>query len=119
MSTEAMAVLMVGVGLLALLVLGLSLSRNRGGDRRILATGMQGRATVLSVQETKPRGSAHPEARVRLDVIPRNGAHFEVLLQIPFSKRHAQALRPGQVVPVRFDPANRTRTVIVPAEGVG
>lgn len=118
MSAEAIVVLAAGLGLLALLLSRLSLFRGRG-DSRILATGMPGRATVLSVQETKPRGSVHPEALIRLDVAPREGAHFEVLLQIPFTRRHAQALRPGQVVPVRFDPANRTRTVIVPAEGVG
>ncbi|MDR3504709.1 MAG: hypothetical protein P4L52_00520 [Acidocella sp.] len=118
MSNEVIVILAVGVGLLALLLIWRSLFRRRG-DRRILATGMPGRATVLSVQETKPRGGAHPEALVRLDVAPRNGAHFEVLLQIPFTQRHAKALKPGQVVPVRFDPANRARTVIVPAEGVG
>lgn len=118
MPTEAITVLAVGGGLLVLLLIGGGYFR-RESDRRLLASGMPGRAVVLSVQETKPRGSAHPEALVRLDVAPRDGAHFEVLLQIPFSKRHARALQPGQVVPVRFDPANRTRTVIVPAEGVG
>ncbi len=118
MSNEVIVVLAIGVGLLILLVGGGGYFR-RGGDRQILASGIPGRAVVLSVQETKPRGSVHPEALVRLDVAPRDGAHFEVLLQIPFSKRHARALQPGQVVPVRFDPANRTRTVIVPAEGVG
>jgi hypothetical protein len=118
MSTEVIVILTVGVGLLALLLILGAMFRRRG-DRRVLATGMPGQAVVLSVQETKPRGSVHPEALVRLDVAPREGAHFEVLLQIPFTQRHARALKPGQVVPVRFDPANRTRTVIVPAEGVG
>ncbi|MBB5374315.1 hypothetical protein [Acidocella aromatica] len=112
MSTEAVAVLAVGVGLLALLLIWGSLFR-RPGDGQILATGMPGRATVLSVQETKPRGGVGPEALVRLDVAPREGAHFEVLLQIPFTQRHARALKPGQVVPVRFDVLPWNVTVFV------
>lgn len=117
MSTEAIVVMVAGAALLlAVVLLGRSLLKGRG-DRQILANGVPGRAIVLSVQDTQTRTNTHPVALVRLDVAPRDGAHFEVLLHVPITRRNALSLRPGQAVPVRFDPDNRARTVIVPAEG--
>ncbi len=117
MSTEAIVIVVVGVVLsVAILLQGLSLLKGRG-DRYILAKGEPARAIVLSMQDAKVSINGHPAALVRLDVAPQDGAHFEVLVQTPVTRHNALKLQPGQVVPVRFDPANRTRTVIVPAEG--
>lgn len=117
MSTEAIVIMVVGAGLsVAILLLGLSLMKGRG-DQYILAKGEPGRAIVLSMQDAKTRVNGNPLAQVRLDVAPRDGAHFEVLVKTPVTRQNALLLQPGQVVSVRFDPANRTRTVIVPAEG--
>ena len=117
MSTEAIVIMVIGAALLlAVVLLGRSLLKGRG-DNQILANGVPARAIILSVQDAKTRLNGHPAALVRLDVTPRDGAHFEVMVQTPVTRQNALTLQPGQVVHVRFDPAHRTRTVIVPREG--
>ncbi|MCB5944400.1 DUF3592 domain-containing protein [Acidocella sp. KAb 2-4] len=115
MSNEA--ILIAAVAAVLVCVALLLVIRPGRGQGSVLADGVEARATVLSVQDTKTRAHGNPVALVRLDVLPPDGANYEVVVKQEVTRRNALMLAPGQVVWVRFNPENRAETVIVPPEG--
>lgn len=78
----------------------------------LVRTGQQARAVITSLDQTGTYINEQPKCRIGLRVEPASGAPFEtsavqvvLLTQIP-------QFQPGQVVTVRFDPADHAQVAI-------
>jgi hypothetical protein len=80
-------------------------------QKRILATGAPGKASVIKIQDTGAMINFNPVVLLTLKVKPASGDEFETTVTTPVSK--IAVPRVGDVVDVRFNPANHGEVAIV------
>ena len=85
-------------------------NRERDGRRRVLETGMPGRAEILSVDEVGPYYSRvpHLQFRLRVEATPP----FEAVAKGFFRQIDYPNLQPGKRVDVRYDAVSRAVAVV-------
>jgi hypothetical protein len=83
---------------------------------RLLATGHQAQARVLSLQETGMLVNHRPQVRIVLEVARPGQLPYQAELTTVISMLAIPRVQPGNVVWVRCDPANPS---LVAIEGLG
>jgi hypothetical protein len=82
----------------------------------LLRTGVPGEAKVVAVVDERTTGSI-VRSRLSLRVEPVDGDNFEVQVRHAFQSLAARAkVKVGATVPVRYDPKDHTRVVLVPED---
>ncbi len=82
----------------------------------LLRSGTLGAAKVVAVVDERTTGSI-VRSRLSLRVEPADGGSFEVQVRHAFQTLAARAkVKVGSTVPVRYDPADHGRVVIVPED---
>ena len=80
----------------------------------LLRTGVPAQAKVVAVVDERTTGSI-VRSRLNLRVEPSEGDNFEVQVRHTFQSLAARAkVKVGSTVPVRYDPNDHTRVVLVP-----
>jgi len=82
-------------------------------NRRILETGLPAKATLQSMQQTERKRGGNPEVLVSLTVETEAGETFPSRARLYVSHVDLLKLRPGAILSVRYDPADRTRVAVV------
>jgi hypothetical protein len=107
----------LGVVAVALLILALVLGPvflDDWRNRRLLETGLPAKASLQSVRQTERRRAGNPEVMLSLMVEPEAGEKFASQARFYVSHVDLLKLRPGAILSVRYDPADRTRVAVVP-----
>lgn len=106
-------------GAIALLVLWRvvgGLLKGQAQDRKILQTGAQASAQVLTVQATGASvsygGHRQPQVALGLQVHPPGGQPFQAQLVTYVSELQIPQIQPGAVVQIRYNPANSAQMAI-------
>ena len=89
----------------------------RGSGRReqeILLNGYPGKATIVDIQDTGWTINDDPMIKMRLSIQPEVGSAFEVQVKATVSRIAIPKV--GDTFPVKYDPNNPGRVVIVPPE---
>jgi len=89
----------------------------RGSNKReqeILLNGYPGKATIMDLQDTGWTVNDNPMVRMTLDIQPEVGAKFQVQVKAMVSRLAIP--RVGDSFPVKYDPNDPGKVVIVPPE---
>ena len=81
--------------------------------KRIRETGVDATATVLEIIDTRSRSNHNPVCDVVLRVEHAGGAPFEARTRMVLSVVDLTRFQEGSVVPVKFDPADKTEVVVI------
>ena len=80
--------------------------------RRLMKTGLPGRATIKEVRDTGVTINNSPQVKLILEVKNNLGQTYEVSIRTLVSRINPGLYRPGMQVPVKIDPANEKNVVI-------
>ena len=82
-------------------------------EKRLQRVGEPARATVLAIWDTGITLNDDPVVGLRVSIHPANGGDYEAdIPKSTISRVHVPQFQPGRVVPVRIDPADRTRVAL-------
>jgi len=81
-------------------------------DQEILLNGYPGKATIVGIQDTGWTINDNPMIKMTLSIQPEMGSAFEVLVKATVSR--IAIPRVGDTFPVKYDPNNPGKVVIVP-----
>jgi len=80
--------------------------------QRLMATGLVGRATVAALRDTGATVAGNPQVEFELVVTVDGEAAYPVTHRQVVSRQVIANFQPGASIPVRVDPADRTRVLI-------
>jgi hypothetical protein len=80
--------------------------------RRLMKTGLPGRATIKEVRDTGVTINNSPQVKLILEVKNTLGQTYEVSIRTLVSRINPGLYRPGMQVPVKIDPVNEKNVVI-------
>jgi hypothetical protein len=83
-------------------------------DREILLNGYPGKATIVGLQDTGWTVNDNPMIKMTLDIQPEVGAAFRVEVKAMVSRLAIPKV--GDTFPVKYDPNDPGKVVIVPPE---
>jgi hypothetical protein len=83
-------------------------------NKHIERTGIQAPAHIVEVIDTGNRSNYNPEVLIKLEVQPAGGPPFLGEVRMVVSAVALQALRPGAIVTVKYDPERPSAVAIVP-----
>jgi hypothetical protein len=89
-----------------------ALTRQQAEAQRLMATGLIGQATVEALRETGLTVNENPQLEFDLRVTVDGGAPYPVTHRQVVSRLVIANFQPGASIPVRIDPADRTRVLI-------
>jgi len=89
-----------------------ALTRQQAEAQRLMATGLFGQATVEALRETGLTVNDNPQVEFDLRVTVEGGAPYPVTHRQVVSRMVISNFQPGASIPVRVDPADRTRVLI-------
>lgn len=89
-----------------------ALTRQQAEAQRLMATGLIGQATVEALRETGLTVNENPQLEFDLRVTVDGGAPYSVTHRQVVSRLVIANFQPGASIPVRIDPADRTRVLI-------
>jgi hypothetical protein len=88
------------------------ITRGAKQTRELLATGVPAQARILQLGETGMFVNNNPAVDILLEVHPPDRPPYQVQTRMVVSMLRLAAIQPGNVVPVRFDPADPTKVAI-------
>lgn len=80
--------------------------------RQLLATGVPAQARILQIGETGMYVNNNPAVDILLEVHPQDRPPYQVQTRMVVSLIRLSAIQPGNVVPVKYDPADPTKVAI-------
>ena len=87
------------------------------GVRQALEFGLPARAKVLSIKKTGEKSATddgeYEQVHCELEVRPRDGKPYRTRITQFLTVGYLRSLRPGAMVPVRYDPARRASVAII------
>lgn len=83
-----------------------------GDNERILDTGIGGLAKVLNIHESGWTVNENPVVDFDLEVIPAEGEPYTAQARALISRLHIPQIQPGAVLPVKIDPADRSKVAL-------
>ena len=81
-------------------------------NRALMAKGQRAQATIVSVQQTGTFVNNNPQVSLVLDVRPDAGPGFQARAVHVVPMVALPRIQPGNVVPVRYDPANPAKVAL-------
>lgn len=89
-----------------------NLSGNSGANRALLQNGQTAQAVILNMWDTGVSINDNPRIGMKLEVRPPNGAPFQAEVKQVISRLSASQYQPGQMLEVKYDPANPSKVAI-------
>jgi len=86
--------------------------RRQADAQRLMATGLVGQATVEALRDTGMTINGNPHVAFELLVTVEGGDPYPVTHRQAVSRLVISNFQPGASIPVRVDPADRTRVLI-------
>jgi hypothetical protein len=80
--------------------------------REILTTGVPAQARILQLGETGMYVNNNPAVDILLEVHPQGRPPYQVQTRMVVSMIRLPAIQPGNIVPVKYDPADPTKVAI-------
>ncbi len=93
-------------------VLVRNLSGNSAADKAIKQNGQTAQAVILSIWDTGVTINNNPRIGIKLEVRPPNGAPFQAEVKQVISFLETSQYQPGQMLEVKYAPANPQKVVI-------
>ncbi len=84
-----------------------------GGDQQLLSTGQPAQAAILKLWDTGVTVNDNPRIGMLLEVRPKVGAVFQTEVKKVVSRLQTSQYQPGQMLEVKYDPANPKKVAIV------
>ena len=81
--------------------------------RELQRTGVLAEATILRIWDTGMTLNDDPVVGFLLEVRPQEGEIYQAETKIVVSRIAIPQVQPGRIVPVRYDPAQRTRVSLL------
>jgi len=91
---------------------GRSFLRSRR-EAQLLQTGMDAEAKILEIIDTGNISNNKPVCRIILEVRPAGEAPFSAEVQKVLSAVHLSKYPEGSMVPVKYDPQDRSRVLVI------
>jgi hypothetical protein len=88
------------------------LTRQQAEAQRLMATGLVAQATVQTVRDTGLTVNENPQVEFELLVSVDGRAPYPVIHRQVVSRLVIGNFQPGTSIPIRVDPADRTRVLI-------
>jgi hypothetical protein len=80
--------------------------------KRLMASGLPGKATITSVNDTGVTINNNPQVKLTLDVKGHLGQRYTTTLRTLVSRINPFVYQPGMEVPVKIDPRNEMNVII-------
>ncbi len=80
--------------------------------KRLMATGLPGKATITSVSDTGVTVNNNPQVKLTLDVKGNLGQRYTTTIRTLVSRINPFVYQPGMEVPVKIDPKNEMNVII-------
>ncbi|HEY3291005.1 MAG TPA: DUF3592 domain-containing protein, partial [Anaerolineae bacterium] len=100
------------VVIVVVFILVRNLSGNSGANKALLQNGQTAQAVILSMWDTGVSINDNPRIGMKLEVRPPNGAPFQAEVKQVISRLQTSQYQPGQMLEVKYDPANPTKVAI-------
>ena len=82
-------------------------------EQRIYESGSEAEAYIIEVRDTGYATKRYTELLLTLEVVPANGESFRVQTRELISQTHIALFQPGAKLKVKYDPADKTKIVLV------
>jgi hypothetical protein len=90
-----------------------AMGQAREAEQKLIATGKAAPAKILAVGQTGLYVNEQPQVQITLEVSPPDGPPFQAQVNKIISLLAIPRVQPGQILEVRYDPANPKRLAIV------
>lgn len=88
------------------------ISRGAKQTQQLLTTGVPAQARILQLGETGMYVNNNPAIDILLEVHPQDRPPYQVQTRMIVSMIRLPSIQPGNIVPVRYDPADPTKVAI-------
>ncbi len=118
MTTTAIILVVVGILTVGIIFFALRYARNMSGGgkdaQRIAANGVAAQGRILGVRQTGTYINNNPVADIMLEIHPANGQQpYQTTVRRTVSLFQISQFQQGAVLPVKFDPADPSKVVVL------